>query len=89
MPDLDDYQLTRELLAATERKLRDTLNEMGISQPGPLTQRPPNLFEGWSHLANEAVQFATGYDGSATTMPFTTDVSILTDGSSGDILTGS
>ena len=65
-------------------------NERGMPMPGVLTQRPPNMFEAFSHLAGDADAFATGYDsiGGTTTLAFTTDVSILTDGSSGDILTG-
>lgn len=91
MPDGDLAALASALLRAAEAQIEAMNLERGITSPGVLAARPTNAFEAFSHVAGDAYAFATGYDSGSgtTTMAFTTDVSILTDGSSGDILTGS
>jgi hypothetical protein len=84
----DDLEIKAAILKGMERKLRSMLLQEGIHFPSPLTRLGPNGMAGLAFEAPDGQQFATGYDGTSTTMAFTTDVSIVTDGSSGDIVTG-
>lgn len=91
MPDGEIVRLMQTILRAAEMQFEALASERGLTLPGEMTAPPVNLFEGWGHEGAVADQFSTGYDSGSgtTTMAFTPDMSILTDGSSGDILTGS
>ena len=91
MPDGEILRLMQTIMQAADVQFQALAAERGLTLPGELTAPPVNMFEGWGHESAVAYQFATGYDSGTgtTTMAFTPDVSILTDGSSGDILTGS
>lgn len=83
----DEMGIKAAIMRGIEREFEALLSRKGISVPGPVAD--PGL-GGASFAIDEVTTFATGYDSGTgtTTMPFTTGVSILTDGSSGDILTG-
>lgn len=89
MPADDLHELKRTILDAVERRLLTMHQLLGIEHPVPLVPPPTNPFGGLAGGSSQFDTFATGYDGTLTTVAFTLDVSILTDGSSGDILTGS
>lgn len=89
MPSDELYEWKRTILDAVEARVRSLNREMGIPMPGG-GPAPPNPFGGLSGQFVSDEQFATGYDGTVTTVPFTLDLSILTEAEAGsDILTGS
>lgn len=78
----DLFELKAAILAGIERQM-----EALLLSPAPLDN--PGL--GSASFTTDTVQtFATGYNSGTgtTTLPFTVDVSIVTNGSSGDIVTG-
>jgi len=81
----DELELKAAIMRGIERQFEGLMDRMGIVAPSVLPD--PGL--GGSAFGQDVAQnFATGYDGTNTTMPFVLDLSILTDGSSGDLLTG-
>ncbi len=89
MPD-EIYEIQEALIAGLREAAKAFDRGRGVLAPTPAFPSPTNPHEGLSHTAPRPIQaFAAGYNsGTGTTiLAFTTDVSILTDGSSGDILT--
>lgn len=81
----DLMEIKAAITAGIERQFEALLAQMGLNDPAPFAD--PGL-GGGAFMTDTAPTFATGYDGANTTVPFILDVSVLTNGSSGDILTG-
>lgn len=83
----EGLDLKAAIMLGIEREMARLLSLRGELAPATLDN--PGLGSG-SFATSYSQTFATGYDSGTgtTTMPFTTDVSIVTNGSSGDIVTG-